>query len=132
MQSSTLIWIVDDDIDDQYLLTIALEQVLSPLRIESLADGDELLPRLLQASTLPDLILLDLNMTRQDGFQTLAELRGTPAYGHLPVIILTTSSAPTDREKSLNLGANGYLVKPARQEEMVRLARQLVIDWQLQ
>ena len=90
-----------------------------------------LLPKLSQADQLPRLILLDLNMPRKNGFENLKELRSVADYAHLPVVMLTTSSANEDRQRSLALGANHFLTKPLSYEQLRELAQQLSQEWQL-
>lgn len=131
MPNSPLVWIVDDDLDDQFLLETAFKRVIPPVRIKHLNDGDDLVPHLEQASELPRLILLDLNMPRKNGFDTLTQLRSIRAYQDLPVVVLTTSTAVEDREKSLRLGANDFVSKPSRQDQVVALLQQLILAWRL-
>jgi CheY-like chemotaxis protein len=123
---------VDDDPDDLYLIEHAFTRIMPSIVIKQLYDGEELLPNLEKAAKLPRLVLLDLNMQRMNGFETLAELRRNPAYKDLPVIILTTSDAEADRQRSLALGADGFLTKPPSQEGIVHMLKQLTADWQLQ
>lgn len=74
---------------------------------------------------LPQLVLLDLNMPRVHGMEILAYLRGAPRWQHVPVVVLTTSNAPKEREQCLALGASDFLVKPPRMEAYLRLMRSL-------
>ncbi|MBO0952947.1 response regulator [Fibrella sp. HMF5405] len=126
-----LIWVVDDDQDDQCLLQEALTHLVSPVTARYLSDGDELLPALALATVLPKLILLDLNMQRQGGLETLQALRAASAYQHLPVVVLTTSEAQLDRDKSFQLGADDFLTKPVRQADSVLMLEKLTLDWHL-
>lgn len=71
MPDAAAVWVVDDDVDDQYLLEVAFKHIDPPIHIKQLYDGEELLPSLEQTTSLPRLILLDLNMVRQHGFETL-------------------------------------------------------------
>ena len=79
-------------------------------------DGVEALEMLMQIGQarlpLPDLILLDLNLPRKDGREVLKAVKSEPALVHIPIIILTTSSAERDVMESYRLGANAYVVKP--------------------
>lgn len=131
MTKSPAVWIVDDDEDDQYLIEEAFKWLSPPIDVKVLSDGDELIPCLKLISTPPKLVLLDLNMRRQSGFETLEELRAIPAYEDLPVVILTTSDSPMDIEKSFALGANGMLTKPPQVKELRQLVGQLNLDWHL-
>lgn len=60
----------------------------------------------------PDLLLLDIQMPKHDGFQVLAELRRDPQFASLPVIALTAFAMRGDRERALEAGFDGYLTKP--------------------
>ncbi len=125
------VWIVDDDEDDQLFIGSAFNATQPPITVLTLSDGDELLPRLRACVDLPRLILLDVNMPRQNGFETLEELRNTAEFAHLPVIMLTTSSANEDRQRSLALGANHFLTKPLTYQQLRALAQELSRAWAL-
>ncbi|GAB3673014.1 response regulator [Halopiger thermotolerans] len=77
----------------------------------------------------PDLLLLDLNMPRKDGFEVLEELRENEAYPPLPVLVLTSSRADDDVVKSYELAANAYLSKPRNPDEFVSLAQAIEAFW---
>jgi signal transduction histidine kinase/CheY-like chemotaxis protein len=75
------------------------------------ADGEETLQRL--RADQPDLVLLDVNMPKKNGFEVLAEMRGDPELAHIPVIMLTAARAsPRDIREGLSLGADDYITKP--------------------
>ena len=131
MLHSPSIWVVDDDVDDQFFIENAFKQILPSLTIKQLTDGDEVVPCLQEAAVLPRLILLDLNMMRQNGYETLAELRSIAAYKQLPVVVLTTSQDESDKGKSLAMGANGFLTKPPTQQAMIHLLSELISIWNL-
>lgn len=131
MSEFPTVWIVDDDPDDQLFLEIAFKQLIPPVKIRKLNDGNELLPCLEEVNVLPKLILLDLNMTYKNGFETLADLRASPSYKDLPVVVLTTSSALEDKHRSLLLGADGYLIKSPIYHKTVDMLKDLVTEWQL-
>lgn len=95
------IWIVDDDEDDQFLFEEAFKQLIPPVAVKLLSDGEELLPALSNSETLPDLILLDLNMPRLNGFEAIKWLRSQRSYQTLPIVVLSTSSSLEDQEKAL-------------------------------
>lgn len=63
------------------------------------------------------IVLLDINMPRQDGFETLRKLRQDPDLKNVPVIMLSASDNESDMEAAAELGADGYLVKPFRSDE---------------
>ncbi len=75
----------------------------------------------------PDLVLLDVNMPKMDGFAALEEIRSDPAVQHIPVIILTAARLdPMDVQSGLILGADDYVLKPFdRRELMARIRTKL-------
>jgi two-component system cell cycle response regulator len=60
----------------------------------------------------PDLVLLDVALPDHDGFWVCHTLKSDPATSHIPVIMLTAMGLPSDREKAVQAGADGYIVKP--------------------
>ena len=125
------VWVVDDDEDDRLFISSAFEDVQQPIHVLTLTDGDQLLPKLATCKQLPQLILLDINMSRQNGFDTLKQLRDTPTFAHLPVVMLTTSSDKSDIQRSLALGANQFMTKPASYNQLVTLVKELTEQWAL-
>ena len=80
-------------------------------------DGAEMMERVEQIDAgeapCPDLALLDLNLPVHDGQVLLKRLRQSPVCADVPVIIVTSSDAPADREVTASLGANYYFRKPS-------------------
>ena len=87
-------------------------------RLIHLPDAEQALEMLVEAAgaeggaDLPDLILLDIRLPRQDGHALLRELQGHPALRDIPVIMLSTSTAYADVTGALDRQAVDYLVKP--------------------
>ncbi len=110
----------DDDRDDALLTEMALRQASPSLVFRVVHDGVELLEYLRGEGEFagsgtrpaPNLILLDLNMPRLDGLQTLAELKADPLLRPYPVIVFSTSYAEMDVERSYALGASAFMTKP--------------------
>src|SRR4029077_12921599 len=69
----------------------------------------------------PDLIILDLNLPRHDGIEILQKVRGTDRMAYIPVVVLTSSDSPRDREMATQLGATRYLRKPSSLEQFLDL-----------
>ena len=67
--------------------------------------------------SLPDLVLLDLNLPRKDGRQVLAEIRSDMRMRHVPVVVLTSSDTEDDVLRTYQLGANSYVIKPGELHE---------------
>ena len=122
------ILLVEDNPSDVYLTEEALRTVGAVSRLHVASDGVEALHFLRRQgihaeAPRPDLILLDLNLPRMDGRRVLAELKEDEDLRRIPVIVLTTSNAPSDIVKCYDLHANCYIVKPVdfdRFEKMIR------------
>lgn len=82
-----------------------------------------------QQSSLPDLILLDLNLPRMDGREVLGQLKADKAFRRIPVVILTTSSADEDIIRSYELHANCYINKPVDFEQFIKVVRSIEDFW---
>jgi CheY-like chemotaxis protein len=108
-----VILLVEDDPGDVVLVREAFDhnKVHNELRVAS--DGVYALEQLRDPEhSLPDLILLDLNLPRMDGRELLATIRADPRLTRIPVVVLTTSEAEADILRSYELHANAYVTKP--------------------
>jgi chemosensory pili system protein ChpA (sensor histidine kinase/response regulator) len=94
-------------------------------------DGLDALEQLQASERPPDLILLDIEMPRMDGYQFLSSIRALPAYRNLPVIIVSSRSSEKHRQKAYDFGATEYLVKPYQEDNAVTLIRRLVRESRL-
>ena len=122
-----LVLYADDDTDDRAWASEACKVAGSPLQIQFVENGKQVLNYLGEASpdALPSLIVLDLNMPEMDGRQTLQHLKSNPQFKHIPVVIVTTSSNRIDKDVCTRLGASLYLTKPDSHAEWQNIIRQL-------
>jgi len=110
--------VVDDDAGDVALVSEAIGVGPYPCVIERARDGIEALERLRPGrpgagpAAMPHLVLLDINMPRMNGIEVLAEIRADPGLSHLPVVMMSTSTAATDIASAYRAGAGGYIAKP--------------------
>ncbi len=72
----------------------------------------------------PDLLLLDVMLVALDGFQLCQAIRNHPAYGDLPIVILSGRESPADRAAGLRAGVSAYLTKPFRPEQLLATVRE--------
>jgi len=113
------IFLADDDDDDRLIFTEALKEVAPLCNCRAVANGKELIEKLQQSESLPDIIFLDINMPLINGFECLAELKKRKKYAHIPVVILSTASNNSVFETAHALGADAFLVKPISHKELV-------------
>ncbi len=88
-------------------------------------DGLEALELLQGLAQPPDVLLLDIEMPKMDGFELLSALRGQPTWRHLPVVMLTSRAGSKHRQRAFELGADEYLVKPYQDETLLAVIRRL-------
>lgn len=116
---SKTILLVEDDTGDIKLTALMLKHYGFPYALAVARDGAEALEYLngtgahagRDARLRPALVLMDINMPRLNGFETLERIRQNPALADLPVAFLTSSRDPEDAERALRLGAK-FLTKP--------------------
>lgn len=116
MSNSFSILVIDDEVQIRKLLEISLEA--NDYKVYFAINGKEGITA--AASYQPDLILLDLGLPDQDGQEVLVKLR---EWYHNPIIILTVKSAEEEIVKALDNGANDYLTKPFRTQELLARIR---------
>jgi two-component system, chemotaxis family, response regulator Rcp1 len=92
-------------------------------------DGEQALTYLAQEDQRPDLILLDLNLPGMSGKEVLDQIKADSDLLTIPVLILTSSSAPSDISDCYERHANCYLVKPKGYADLVELGRALEEFW---
>jgi CheY-like chemotaxis protein len=127
---SLQILVVDDDDADALMISEALESSDHQANVDRVADGREALEYLrgegqYTVAVRPDLILLDLNMPRMDGRETLAAIKSDDALKAIPVVILTTSGAAPDIVASYQHRANAYVTKPFGLDDFEATVRQI-------
>lgn len=124
MSTNPFILIVDDNATNLSVLSHALKS--AGYKIRMAVDGEEALAQVDRAH--PELILLDIQMPKLDGFETCRRLQANPTTAGIPVIFMTALADTGNKAKGLSLGAVDYISKPFEQEEV--LAR-VKIHWRL-
>ena len=115
------ILLAEDNPADVYLIEEALREHQVPFQITVAEDGEAAIAMIVAGEVHPDLILLDLNMPKRSGGEVLTHLRAQPHCRTTPVIVLTSSDSPADREEALRLGATSYIRKPTGLDEFLQI-----------
>lgn len=123
------IWLIDDDDGHALLVEESFEEAGLRNDFARARDGDEGWQWLQEAAAgkrrRPGLVLLDISMPGLDGFQVLERIKNTPELKEIPVIMLTSTDAPREIERSYKLGCNAYVVKPVDFEQLHQKIRAL-------
>jgi two-component system response regulator len=129
-----MIVIVEDDPDDQALLTRAFRKAQVAVPLQFASDGEQAMSILAEAAiddsaTRPVVVLLDLKLPRLSGFEVLEWIKGHSTLRRVPVVILTSSRENADLKRAYDLGASSYLVKPTRPEALLQMVEQIDAYW---
>jgi CheY-like chemotaxis protein len=128
------ILLVEDNPGGVRLAQEALREARVQGRLSVAADGAEALAFLRRQGPFaraprPDLILLDLNLPRKDGFEVLAAIKGDDRLKRIPVVVLTTSRAEHDVRRAYDLHANAYVTKPVDLDQFLAVVKSLQGFW---
>lgn len=131
------ILLVEDNEDDAFFMKQALKDadIINPLR--EVEDGQQAVDYLSGTGEyadhtkfpLPTVVFLDLKLPMKTGHEVLQWIRAQPQFKKLIVIVLTSSSEPVDLNRSYQLGANSFVVKPRTPEELLNLAEAFKLWW---
>ncbi len=124
--------LADDDEDDRLFFIDALNATEIPTEIATVSDGEELMEYLNHpGQKLPHILFLDLNMPRKSGIECLRLIRSQPVFRDMAIAIYSTSSAESDIDTTLLLGANIYIRKPSDFTTLKRIVGEVLsINWQ--
>jgi len=118
----TKVLVVDDSQAEIRLLQSVLQQggyhsvgISDPTKVEETIDEQR-----------PNVILLDVVMPQRNGFQVCRDLKSQEPYSKIPVILVTSKTAPSDRYWGEQQGANGYVAKPFTPEELLDAVKRVV------
>jgi CheY-like chemotaxis protein len=135
--SNFTILIVEDDRDEQALITLAFRQNGITQGFQCLSSGDEAIAYLKGAGKYsdrsrfpyPSFIMTDLKMAAGDGLSVLEHLKSVPELSIIPTIVFSGSADPDDIKKSYMLGASSYLTKPVKFDDMRSLLKLTYDYW---
>jgi CheY-like chemotaxis protein len=110
------ILLVEDDIDDVDLLKEALLENNVLYQMEVIMEGDKVFKYLETIDTLPEIIVMDLNLPKTGGKEILQEIKSNYSLTKIPIVVLTTSSSKEDIEYCNKMGISKFITKPATLE----------------
>jgi len=125
---SIQILLAEDCLGDVALVRKALESVQVPTTLAVVEDGEQLLQYLIDALKLendsthlpfPDVVLVDLNMPKLDGFKALELISEQNSCRHLPLVVISSTTNPDDRRLAKALGAHGFIDKAQGPEAFI-------------
>ena len=120
--------LADDDTDDRIFFKDALQDLSIKAALYTVEDGVELMNFLTsEATILPDLLFLDINMPRKNGFECLAEIKSSTKLKELPVIVFSTSLDREVADKFYDKGAHYYIRKPGDFAKLKRLINDALV-----
>ena len=125
------ILIVEDNPGDIRLIKESIKTIDQAVTLQTVTIGDDAVKFLQQATvnSLPDLILLDLNLPGRDGCEVLEAIRDDSRLKPLPVIMLTSSEADEDVVRCYDARANAYLTKPTSSDKFISLMERIGHFW---
>jgi two-component system, OmpR family, response regulator len=119
--STKLILVAEDDLAIARLVARTLEA--EGFLVERVHDGEAALNTC--AQRLPDVVVLDVNLPRLDGFSVARTMKSTPLLKSIPIIFLTAKDRPQDLIAGIQAGAKHYITKPFKNEDLVTKVRKL-------
>ncbi len=131
------ILIAEDEEAHLFLTEEALKINKLPYELYAVTNGEELMDYLHHRGIYanqktypsPDLLLLDINMPRKNGFEALKEIRADTDFANIPVVILSTSNRPEDRTKAKDLNVDIFIVKPVTFDVWVEAINAIAVYW---
>ncbi|HEX8039222.1 MAG TPA: response regulator [Chryseosolibacter sp.] len=120
--------LIDDDSDDQEIFITAAAEVNPTIICQVVSDGNDALKLLNETSELPDLIFLDINLPKMDGFEILIHLKRNQRLRGIPVIVYSTTRDESQIAKAVKLGASGFVTKAAHYHSLCKILQHFLLD----
>jgi len=117
------IFIVEDNLGDVLLVREALKESSLQFELRHAADGEEAIQALSNDHIRPDLVLLDINLPKRDGWEVLDEIRANPDTRDVPVVVLSSSGSPEDRARASRNLPSMYIQKPSNLEDFLAVGK---------
>ncbi len=129
MNTKLKILLIEDDVIEVMKFNRTLKTLKLDHQITVADNGEAALEMLKSADSLPELIILDLNMPKINGLEFLSILKQDERLHHIPAVILTTSSNRNDIVRCYRTGIAGYMIKPLKYEDYVENIEKLLAYW---
>ena len=118
------IMVIDDSFTTRKMLSFLLKG--EGFNVVSAENGIDALEKLPFSNI--DIIITDLNMPQMDGLELVNSLKKNPDYKEIPVIMLTTESEDSDKQKGFEAGASSYLIKPVPQDVLIKEVKKFLVN----
>jgi CheY-like chemotaxis protein len=119
------ILLVEDNPQNRYLVTFLLDK--HGYVVDVAEDGEQAL-EMLAGEPLPDLILMDMQLPRIDGYEATRRIKADPRLRRIPLVALTAHSMKGDQDKALDAGCDEYVTKPVDAEGLVALIARMIAE----
>lgn len=130
MSGALTIIYTDDDQEDLEFFKEIVDLIDENVEVTTLRNGKALLQELEERTTEPDCLFLDVNMPGMNGFETLKQLRSSEKFGHVPVVMFSTSGDQVTIDKSRELGASLFVQKSGVLDNLRKSVKHVLeIDW---
>jgi len=113
-------------VDDEPNIVLSVEFLMQREGHEVVTAGDGQEAMDVLAAARPDLMILDVMMPRNNGFEVCAEVRADPATSGMPILMLTAKGREAEMKKGLSLGADAYITKPFSTHDLVTKVNELL------
>jgi chemosensory pili system protein ChpA (sensor histidine kinase/response regulator) len=119
-----LVMVVDDSVTVRKVTSRFLER--QGMDVLLAKDGVEAMAKLQETEVLPDVMLLDIEMPRMDGFEVASRVRHSERLQQMPIIMITSRTGEKHRDRALSLGVNKYMGKPYQESELLANIGELI------
>lgn len=118
------VFLVEDNPADVELFRMALQDACVECDLVLFEDGRQVIDRICQAdSAAPDLIMLDLNLPKNDGLEILKIIRERPGFARVPIAVLSSSSSSRERAKLVSFHVREFISKPPDLESYMQIGK---------
>jgi CheY-like chemotaxis protein len=125
------IYLVDDDSDDRLFIKNAFKELQIEVNIIEAGNGYELLQLLEEENDLISMIILDMNMPRMNGLETLTTLKSHPVFNKIPIVMLSTASDLNLISSAYESGVYNYVSKPVSHDAYIDFIKFLKLHFSL-